>query len=283
MGSQGSSLRYSALGYRFRVETPVEEVGHLLTDYLAPFAIAEGPGRSGPRPAYAMTRDEDGQYAAMRQGSTLARDRHPARPFDTLLWWISHDALQEAQEAHLCLHAGAVSRRGRGVLLPGTSGAGKSTLVAALTAAGFDYLSDEVGAIDPVSAVLRPFPRPLWLKEPSIDLLGDLRSRIPPVLADRSRDVCHIRPTDLRPGSVGQDSRVGLIVFPTYSEGGTTLQPVSKAAAVVDLIHNAFNFARFGGEGLRILTELMGGARAYRMTSAQLGEAVDTIIGLVDW
>lgn len=46
------------------------------------------------------------------------------------------------------VHAGAVSRRGRGILLPGHSGTGKTTLVAALVAAGADYYSDEFAVLD---------------------------------------------------------------------------------------------------------------------------------------
>jgi hypothetical protein len=42
------------------------------------------------------------------------------------------------------LHAAAVARDGRGLLLPGTSGSGKSTLTIALAVAGFDVLGDDL-------------------------------------------------------------------------------------------------------------------------------------------
>lgn len=66
-----------------------------------------------------------------------------------------HDALQslvsllaqhliEPCTSGLMLHAAAVGRGGRAVLLPGAAFAGKSTLTAWLLSRGFDYLTDEL-------------------------------------------------------------------------------------------------------------------------------------------
>jgi hypothetical protein len=47
------------------------------------------------------------------------------------------------QQGMQLIHAGLVSRHGRGVLIAGPSGAGKSTTSLACLAAGFDFLSDD--------------------------------------------------------------------------------------------------------------------------------------------
>ncbi len=76
---------------------------------------------------------------------------HPAydvsSPFRLLLhWWLRRRGIQ-------FLHAGAVGREDKGLLLVGRGGSGKSTAALACLLAGFDFLGDDyVGA--------RPSPRP---------------------------------------------------------------------------------------------------------------------------
>lgn len=52
------------------------------------------------------------------------------------------------QRGRLCLHASGVAKNGRAILITGHSGAGKSTLASALLQRGFDFISDDVCAID---------------------------------------------------------------------------------------------------------------------------------------
>lgn len=76
---------------------------------------------------------------------------HPAydvsSPFRLLLhWWLRRRGIQ-------FMHAGAVAREDKGLLLVGRGGSGKSTAALACLLAGFDFLGDDyVGA--------RPSPRP---------------------------------------------------------------------------------------------------------------------------
>ena len=90
---------------------------------------------------------------------------------DQLLFAVSAAAFACAH-THLLVHAGAVvAPDGTAVLLPGPSGAGKTTLVAGLVRAGFGYLSDEAGAIDPATLCVHAFARPLGLKGEARTLL----------------------------------------------------------------------------------------------------------------
>jgi hypothetical protein len=61
------------------------------------------------------------------------------------------------------IHAGAVARGGRAILLPGATWSGKTTLVAALVRAGAEYLSDEFAVLDSAGRV-HPYPKPLSLR-----------------------------------------------------------------------------------------------------------------------
>jgi hypothetical protein len=88
-------------------------------------------------------------------------------------FWAMADALRyrilEVVEARLVgyvtLHAAAVARDGRLLLLAGESGAGKTTLTLALLRDGWTYLSDDVAPIDVSTGEVVPFPKPLGVKE----------------------------------------------------------------------------------------------------------------------
>ncbi len=73
---------------------------------------------------------------------------------------------------HLRLHAGAVERGGRIVLVVGESGRGKSTLTVALVQRGFAYVTDEVAIVDPETHEVRPYPKALDLDTTALELLG---------------------------------------------------------------------------------------------------------------
>jgi hypothetical protein len=73
--------------------------------------------------------------------------RHPAydasSPFRLLFhWWLRRRGIH-------FLHAGAVARGGKGLLLAGRGGSGKSTVALACLLAGFDFLGDDYVAASP--------------------------------------------------------------------------------------------------------------------------------------
>ena len=70
------------------------------------------------------------------------------------------------------MHAAVFERDSSAVVLPGPSGVGKSTLCAALVARGWRLLSDEVAMIRPQDGLLQPYPRPISLKNESIEMIA---------------------------------------------------------------------------------------------------------------
>jgi hypothetical protein len=74
------------------------------------------------------------------------------------------------------VHAAAVGRHNRCVLLPGVSGSGKSTLTAALVAAGLQLLGDDTVVLTPDELMARPVPFGICVKDGAWKLLS---SRFP--------------------------------------------------------------------------------------------------------
>src|SRR3546814_5562045 len=78
---------------------------------------------------------------------------------------------------HLLLHASAVEKDGRAVILSGVSGSGKSTLAALLGETGWRLMGDEFTMIAPDSSDALAFPRAVSLKNEAI---AEMAARVDP-------------------------------------------------------------------------------------------------------
>jgi HprK-related kinase A len=264
---------YRALSYTFRVRTQHRDIGRHLHRLLAAFRVESH--RRVPTFDITYRPSAPQPYGVYRRGRLVQRAPTLAPIIDFILWQATQEAVARTTD-YLALHAGAVARKGKAVLLPAPPDSGKTTLSAALTRAGFSYLSDEVALIEPHSALVHPYARALWMEIPSIDLMGsDVRAAIPSDLLALGRLQYQVTPEELRPGSVGSPSRVRWIVAPSYRrDAPTTLEPMSRAEALVLLADQSFNFGRFGAKALPLLERLVKGAECYRLSMGDLEAAI---------
>lgn len=79
-----------------------------------------------------------------------------------------HHWLATYTRGYLFVHAGCVSWRNRGIVIPGRSYAGKTTLTRALVEAGATYYSDDYAVIDH-EGMIWPFPRRLHVRPITAD------------------------------------------------------------------------------------------------------------------
>ena len=266
---------YRALSYPFRVRTNETRIGEHLDRMLATFR-ADAPHTA---PTYSIIRNGDPgrPFAVYRGRRNVHRGSSFAGPIDYVLWDVSSSAIQKTSD-FVALHAGAVTHKGRAILLPGPPDSGKTTLTAALTRAGCSYLTDEAALIDPNSGLLHPFARALWMEAPSLDVIPELRSTLHPDFRAVKRGQYHLSPEDLRPDSIGIASPIGCVIAPTYVKGGgIELIPMSRAEALVFLAENSFNFERFKGRGLRALASALSTAKCYRLKTGDLDGALAAV------
>jgi hypothetical protein len=155
-----------------------------------------------------------------------------------LMLWMAY----ENSGCLAAFHAGAVGRAGRCILLPGAGGAGKSTLIGALTATGFDYLTDELVLLMPEGDV-SPMPISPALKKGAWDLLSQEYPMLRAAPTHLQPDGTAVR--YLAPGS-SEDERplryeVSAVVFPKYRAGSPSqLEPISRARALVELAASGY-------------------------------------------
>lgn len=178
----------------------------------------------------------------------------------------------------ITVHSAVLERHGRALILPAPPGSGKSTLCAALLMNGWRLLSDEMTLLDPATGFVTPSPRPVSLKNESIDIIRKLAPGVVmgPVAFDTMKgNVAHMRvPLDsLRRAS--ETSLPAWVVFPRYTPGApATLIARGKAASFMQLAENSFNQNVHGRRGFEALSDLIARCDCYDFSYSRLDDAI---------
>jgi HprK-related kinase A len=185
---------------------------------------------------------------------------------------------------YLILHGAVVEQGGCAVIVPGPPGSGKSTLCAALVNHGWRLLSDELALIRPMGRRLVPVPRPISLKNESIEVIRAFAPAavIGPAAHDTAKGtVAHMRPPSESIARSGETASPAWIIFPRYQRGQrAVLTPRPKAGAFMEIAENAFNYNVLGVAGFRTLTQVVDECSCYDLTYGELGDALTVLSGL---
>ncbi|MBL4584072.1 MAG: HprK-related kinase A [Pseudomonadales bacterium] len=190
-----------------------------------------------------------------------------------LNWCISNYAHQ-----YLIVHSAVVERNGVSIIFPAPPGSGKSTLCAALVSKGWRLLSDEMALVDRKDMQLVPVPRPVSLKNQSIDLIRDYA---PDMYVGSSTPgttkgtIAHLAVPESSIKRQHEKVKPSYIVFPKYSAGAEpVLQQMSKPLAGIRLIENCFNYHVLGEEGFDLITELVDVCECLEFNYSKLDDAL---------
>jgi hypothetical protein len=141
---------------------------------LAPLVAAEIPERC-------IRLDlvpHEGGYVVIKDGRNFRHCPRQDQIVPLLKTCMVELALRDSGD-FAAVHAAAVGREDRCILLPGVSGSGKSTLTAALVASGLQLLGDDTVVLDAESLSARPVPFGICVKDGAWQLLS---SRFPGLL-----------------------------------------------------------------------------------------------------
>jgi len=210
-------------------------------------------------------------YNGVVNGSDLFSDL----PLDTALWYLTQDAitrLNGAATQALVFHAAAVALSGTGIILCGQSGSGKSSLTTWLVASGFDYLTDEVIALQVEGDEIGGLGRTIVLKSGSAFIwkhwLGEARQGGFRRFKDGS---AWIDPALLNPQGIRNSTRPGLLLFPRYEAAAELqIEPLTAAGSLFRLMQGLVNARNFPDHGLGAASRLARQVQAYSLIYSDL-------------
>ena len=198
-----------------------------------------------------------------------------------LNWCVSANCHQ-----YLICHAAVVEKSGRALILPAPPGSGKSTLCAGLVNRGWRLLSDELSLLDIASCSVVALPRPVSLKNASIEVIGRFapNAAIGPSVHDTAKgSVAHMRAPSDSVRRCNETARPGWIVLPRYQAGAAAeLTSLSKARALMQLADNSFNYSLHGRRGFEFLARFVELSGCYAFTYGDLEEAATLFNDLAD-
>ena len=254
------SVKIGPVGFRVGSDwrAPIDQLADLYSDYPPPddgFAdfnvrlFAARPWRRFVRPAVTIG------------GDLMLPDAAPLPLAQGLLAAEMGMNLQMAlgQRRYLLLHASAVERDGRALLMTGVSGAGKSTLAALLSLRGWRLMGDEFALLDPATGMVHAFPRLVSLKNAAIGVVERAAGghRFGPLLAGTPKgDIRHLVPASAAIDAMSVPARPALILFPSYGYEPATRE-IPQIESFVRLTQASTNYVAMGERGFSALTGLV--------------------------
>lgn len=166
---------------------------------------------------------------------------------------------------HMLLHASAVARDGRAVILSGESGSGKSTLAALLGEGDWRLMGDEFTLIEPGSGDALAFPRAVSLKNEAIAEVAARvdAGRLGPLLAGTPKgDIRHLVPRADAIAAMHEPVRPALLLFPRFG-GEPAIERIGEGEAFVRLTEASTNYVALGEAGFAAMARLVRDTPAF--------------------
>ena len=225
-------------------------------------------------PDVTLTIDADGEHLTLQQGEqNLYRGSDESELATTLIQQTIYHWIDKNKDG-MALHAAALSKNGKGVILPGASGRGKTTLSTWLATKGYNYLTDEYVFIRENTNLIQAFSRPPNVKVKGIDALDsyfDVSAHEDQTI--QSSQVAMIPTRLLNPNNKNEEAVVSLIVFPNYKESSEfELEKLSKARAGLTLMECLVNARNLNGHGFSEATRLVRDTPAYLLTYSSVDQ-----------
>ena len=237
--------RHRVLDLEFRLRAP-SHVRRLLEGLLASLRL---PDEHPPRgDAVAIEIEGEGGYAIRANGIEIGNALPSERIAPELERFLVTVAVNRTPHL-ITLHAGVVSRGGRGLILAGSSGSGKTTLAVALSQDGWQFGSDEL-ALLMRDGRIRPAPLGACIKPDSFALVTKSfpSFRDEPVHDRFGREVRYL-------ALASSDTEIlsAYVVFPSFNpDGDNALERIEGLSGLQRLLeHCLFVPASFAREDVR--------------------------------
>lgn len=230
---------------------------------------------------YEVIQDEGRLIADFRDVGVLVMDGSHGRAdgylikpetiHPNLIEYLFHLALTELlrHQGLYTIHAAALEKHGRGILISGNSGRGKTTSSISLLRSGYRYLSDDHPLIQDVGTHVEvvPFPTKINVTEATIAFFPELLDVPDHVLHPSSRK-WSFHAEDLYPTSMGKCCQPAMILFPHVVDiSHSHLELLSKTQAMELLLPQALLVydPEVAGREFQVLAKLARQVDCYRL------------------
>ncbi len=197
--------------------------------------------------------------------------------FPTLEWGLNWCVAAHSHH-YLVVHAAVLERNGFALIMPAPPGSGKSTLCAALMMNGWRLMSDELTLYDRNTGRIYGHPRPVSLKNRSIDVIS---SAFPdsvmttPVMTESKGMVALLKPPESAVVSATVPAKPRWLVLPKYEQGTEARFERQGSARTFALIaEQSFNYDLLGLDGFNAVGSLVDQCICAKFTYSDLDEAM---------
>ncbi len=190
---------------------------------------------------------------------------------DSLIEYLFHIALIELlrRRGLYTIHATALEKNGRGVLIPGNSGRGKTTSFIALLRSGYRYLSDDHPLLRDAGTHidLLPFPIQINVTEQTVEFFPELRTAPAEVLQPRFPKRAFYA-EDVYPTAIGECCSPAIVLFPHVIDAPHShLELLPKSRALEMLLPQALLVydSELAKREFQVLVKLVQQVDCYRL------------------
>ncbi len=288
----GPGLDLGTGAFVTRLRSPLASVADGLQLLYGDYPVAAGEGFAdfhiGLMPSAGLRRWYKPQVNFLFDGHPVFRPLPVEHAFPMFEWGMNWCVSAHVNN-HLIIHAAVLERDGCAVILPAPPGSGKSTLCATLAHRGWRLLSDELALVRLSDGLVAPLPRPISLKNASIDIMRNYLSTPTgaapafsrPVSETSKGTVAHLKAPAAAVARAAELARPAWIIFPKWEAGSAAMMtPMPKARAFIGVAQNAFNFSLTGGVGFDVLGRMIDACSCAEFRYSRLDDAVAAFAAL---
>ncbi len=275
-----STTRFEVLSFPFELTTNDKK---FFNEFLELNLALTLPG-NGKLPQVQYSVIKNNKYFCIRENGKFHNRWAHRWPLYLSVMMSVRDSLYLHLRDYLFLHSAAMAKGHKAVLLPGPSESGKSTLTLGLLNYGYQYLTDEVVVINPSDLRALPFQRPIyiygWQSVASAEVEKYFKfCRFKERYGNTVQPWQYAVPQQKAILPKDTSFEVAWIVFPSYNktQRDSYLKPMSRAAAIFNLMQNGWNTQYFSDVGLKLCSELVKKADCYQLIMGDLKEACELI------
>ena len=273
---KSSELLLRVLGCNIAVRCGDEASSDLLRECYSAFLL---PAQTELLTAHVY----DVSLTSHAKGWTIRRDKTVIHCHDSydLIYEFEKDMTVRVQLLRADLffiHGAALSVAERCVIISGESGSGKSSLAWFMSHNGYDYLSDELAPLDPLSLQVEPYPHALCLKKKPLS---------EPALPDSARytdATIHVPAYELPTRALYRPCPLSFLIFVEGSLNGRDLvvRAIGSAESAARLYSNGLNQLSHRGDGLPVAVGMASGVSSYLMSGGTVEERAQAIRDIFD-